>query len=172
MSPAMSDTETSTVFYYEMVESRRFSPAEQVEGLTIDLVSPPDGKLNAEFYRKVGEGFSWTDRLRWSDADWLSYAESEQVRTYLASWHGERIGYCELKKRGNDLEIVYFGLLPPFLGKGLGGAFLSEMVRCAWQLPGVSRLWLHTCSGDHRNAARNYEARGFRHYKTEIESAC
>ena len=47
-----------------------------------------------------------------------------------------------------NIEIAYFGLLPSFIGHGLGGALLTAAVERAWAL-GARRVWVHTCSLDH-----------------------
>ena len=33
---------------------------------------------------------------------------------------------------------------------------------------GVNRVWVHTCSLDHKNALKNYLARGMKIFKSEI----
>lgn len=74
---------------------------------------------------------------------------------------------CDLHS-GNEAEIASFGLLPEFVGKGLGGFALTLGVRQAWALaPSVTRVWLHTSSLDHPRALANYHRRGFRTFKTE-----
>ena len=67
------------------------------------------------------------------------------------------------------IEIVYFGLLVNFIGKGLGGAMLSRALQHAWAL-GPERVWVHTCTLDHPAALANYEARGMRIYRTGTET--
>ena len=66
------------------------------------------------------------------------------------------------------MEIAYFGLLPQFVGRGLGGALLTATIERAWQLK-PRRVWVHTCTLDHPSALANYQARGFRIYKHETE---
>ena len=66
-----------------------------------------------------------------------------------------------------SVEIVYFGLAPAFIGKGFGGYLLSCALKAAWAIPGAKRVWLHTCTLDHPNAIKNYEARGLTMYKRE-----
>ncbi len=70
---------------------------------------------------------------------------------------------------GGSVEIVYFGLLPEFIGQGLGGALLSAAVGRAWEVRDTKRVWVHTCSQDHENALSNYLARGFELFRTEEE---
>lgn len=72
---------------------------------------------------------------------------------------------------GGDLEVAVFGLVPDFVGRGLGGSFLTRSITTAWDLEDldgrpVSRLWLHTSSRDHPHARQNYERRGFRAFRT------
>jgi len=67
-----------------------------------------------------------------------------------------------------DVEIAYFGLLPEYIGRGLGGALLASAIENAWAWsPTPSRVWVHTCNRDHPNALANYQARGFKIYKVE-----
>lgn len=69
---------------------------------------------------------------------------------------------------GGEAEIVTFGLLPEFVGKGLGGFALTLAVQQAWALaPSVSRVWLHTFTVDHPHALPNYHRRGFRTFRSE-----
>ena len=80
---------------------------------------------------------------------------------------GETAGYFELHREDDGaVEIVYFGLLPQYTGRGLGGALLTEAVERAWA-SGAARVWLHTCTFDHPAAIPNYLARGFTVFKTE-----
>ena len=91
--------------------------------------------------------------------------------------HETPAGYFELEKQRDTrntqeagvststdaVELVYFGVLPPFIGRGVGGALLTEAIRRAWAL-GPQRVWVHTCTLDHPAALPNYQKRGFRIY--------
>jgi ribosomal protein S18 acetylase RimI-like enzyme len=75
---------------------------------------------------------------------------------------------CYEPRPDGDIEIETFGLLPEFVGNGLGGFALTLGVRQAWELAGsAGRVWLHTSSHDHPHALRNYHRRGFRTFKTQ-----
>jgi GNAT superfamily N-acetyltransferase len=77
------------------------------------------------------------------------------------------VGYFELEQQTQgNVEVAYFGLLPQFVGKGLGGQLLTAAVSRAWEL-GARRVWVHTCDLDHPRALENYQARGFRVFKVE-----
>jgi GNAT superfamily N-acetyltransferase len=79
----------------------------------------------------------------------------------------EPAGYFELRKcEDGSTEIAYFGLLPAFLGRGLGKHLLTAATEQAWA-EGANRVWLHTCTLDDPAALPNYLKRGFKPCKTE-----
>ena len=100
---------------------------------------------------------------------WAELVASPELRTWVAYSGGVIAGYFELRKQGSDVEILYFGLSPEFIGKGLGRPILEDAITKAWSWKGASRVWVHTCSLDHPAALKNYERRGFKLYKTEKE---
>ena len=124
--------------------------------------------LNRFFYQEVGKLWQWTDRLNWSEEEWRKWFERENVQTWMLLLRGTPAGYFELDNQDGDVEIAYFGLLPQFLGKGLGGGFLTAAVEKAWEMGAVS-VWVHTCSFDHPNALKNYQARGFQIYRESLD---
>jgi ribosomal protein S18 acetylase RimI-like enzyme len=65
-----------------------------------------------------------------------------------------------------EVEIAYFGLLEEFQNKKLGSYLLSQAIQKSFN-GGIDRVWLHTCSLDHKNALSNYIARGMKIFKTE-----
>ena len=118
-------------------------------------------------YRAVGERWHWRDRLSWSDDELRAHLASPDIAVWELLVGSESAGYFELRGgSGGDVEIAYFGLVPAFIGRKLGGALLSRAVEEAWSL-GARRVWLHTCTLDSPNALPNYKARGFREFKTE-----
>jgi N-acetylglutamate synthase-like GNAT family acetyltransferase len=71
-----------------------------------------------------------------------------------------------LEKQSESVEIAYFGLLPQFIGQGIGGHLLTHAIEKAWQMQ-AQRVWVYTCTLDHLGALSNYIARGFRVFKQE-----
>ena len=106
----------------------------------------------------------WTDRLSWSEEQWRNWVERKALQTWMLLFHGTPAGYFELEAQDKAVELSYFGLLPPFLDKGLGGGLLSAAVEKAWEME-TKRVWVHTCSLDHPYALKNYKARGFQIYR-------
>ncbi len=124
----------------------------------------------ASFYRylygETGRAHRWTDRLDWSDAQVRAHVDDPRTLLDVATVDGAPGGWFELRRGDNDVEIAYFGLLPEFIGRGLGAPLLRRAVRVALA-EGTGRVWLHTCTLDHPAALANYRARGFRPWKTE-----
>lgn len=118
-------------------------------------------------YREVGTPWYWHDRLYWSDTELETHLRSDRVAIWELLVDEESAGYFELQRHDDDtVEIVYFGLVPGFIGRGLGGMMLTRAVREAFAM-GATRVWLHTCTLDSPNALPSYQARGFRPYRTQ-----
>ncbi len=130
-------------------------------------VERPSPEYSRFLYRAVGGGWYWLSRIDWPRERWLAYLSRPQLETWVAYVGGAPAGYFELEAQAaGATEIVYFGLLPEFVGVGLGGALLTDAVRRAWA-NGARRVWLHTCNLDHPHALAHYRARGFSVCKVE-----
>ena len=129
----------------------------------------PAWTLSRWFYRRIGRDWAWDDRLGWTDEQWRSWVERPGYEMWVARRGGAHAGYLDLDAdpTGN-VEVAYFGLLPQFVGRGLGGHLLPLGVNAAWE-GRASRVWVHTCSLDAPHAGRNYEVRGFSIYDRTIE---
>jgi len=132
-----------------------------------------DWRFNRDLYLKVGEQWRWIDKQPWTDEEWNDYATDPNLRTFAASYENKLAGYYELRRGEQaDVEIAYFGLLPEFVGSGLGGALLTNAIERAWAwTPTPSRVWVHTCNRDHPHALANYQARGFEIYRVDRDEA-
>ena len=166
-TPPQKNADTITITYLQMTHPDELIPTKHPDKkLELQRAGVPSAALNQWLYRTVGAPYQWTDRLGWSDEAWAAYVRQETLETWLGVVSGTPVGFFELSKQGTDTEIAIFGLLPEFVGKGLGGTFLTLAIRCAWQ-SGAERVWLHTCSLDHPLALKNYVARGFKPFKQE-----
>jgi GNAT superfamily N-acetyltransferase len=160
----------------ELRPSSRPLPA----GARIERVASITPEFSKFLYRGVGSGWNWADRLSLTRSAWESLLRAPGSETHVLYVDGAPGGYVELIGRiedsGTEVEIMYFGLFPQCIGRGLGGALLTEGMSRAWDLdarvegfPPVSRVWVHTCSLDGPAALANYEARGLRIFHTETE---
>ena len=163
-----SEALTATRTYLEMSDRAALRPAPVADSrLQVARVEHPDAALWRYLYTEVGRQYRWFDRLPWSDVEAQAYLDDPAVSFWLATFDGVTAGYFELRREPEgSFEIVYFGLLPGFTGRGLGGQLLNEAVARAWDA-GARRVWLHTCTFDHPAAIPNYVRRGFTVFKTE-----
>ena len=136
---------------------------------SINLVKPDDFQINKFFYKNVGKKHRWTDRLVWSENEWIKYSSSPKVETYIMKAKEDLAGYFELISHLDlqEIEIAYFGLLEEYHNKKLGGHLLSNAIKKSFEKKNIKRVWLHTCTLDHENALKNYLARGMKIYKKE-----
>ena len=137
---------------------------------SIDLVDPTDFQINKFFYKNIGKKHRWTDRLIWSETDWIKYVSDEKVETFILKVKDELAGYFELIIHTDlqEIEIAYLGLLEEYHNKKIGGYLLSEAIKKSFAKKSIKRIWVHTCSLDHKNALKNYLARGMKIYKKEV----
>jgi len=160
-----------TVYYLEMLSPEQLQAQDDSGDLAVFECEVRQYELNRFMYQLVGQHWGWRDRLVWSEQQWRYYAERDGLRTWLALSRGSPAGYYELEKQdGNEVEIRYFGLARPFIGRGYGSYLLTHALRSAWGWTNTNRVWVHTCTLDHPGALHNYRARGMELYKTEQEA--
>jgi GNAT superfamily N-acetyltransferase len=161
--------EQKTTYTLEMHSPYDLRPKRvEMPNLRVERVETPCPELNKFLHTVVGEAYRWGGRQDWTREDWIAYAHREDLETWVAYLAGTPAGYFELERYpGGDVHILNFGLLAPFIGRGLGGHLLTVAVERAWAW-GANRVWLTTCSHDHPHALQNYMARGFRLVKTTV----
>ena len=75
------------------------SISELVEGnspelqYSINLVKPDNFQINKFFYKNVGKNHQWTDRLAWSENEWIKYSSNPNVETYIMKTKEDLAGY-------------------------------------------------------------------------------
>lgn len=164
-----------TIYYLEMTSPADLRP-KSINNPQVILrqVKIPLPALNRFFYIEVGRDWHWIDRLTWQDRQWLAWVDRPELETWVLYVSGTPAGYFELEQQAEgNIELAYFGLLPQFVGQGLGGYLLTQAVQRAWRWK-AKRIWVHTCTLDHPGALANYQARGFSIYDTiskDISSA-
>lgn len=160
-----------TVYYLEMLSREQLQPLLANKELQVHECEVRQFQLNRFMYQLVGQDWQWQERLSWPEQQWRDYAERDELHTWLALSRGSPAGYYELEKQNaGDVEIKYFGLATPFIGKGFGGCLLRHALHSAWNWDDTRRVLVNTCTLDHPGALGNYQARGMKIYKTEVET--
>jgi len=135
---------------------------------SLNLLEPINFQLNKFFYKNIGKKHKWIDRLVWTEEQWIDYVSNKNVKTYVFKFRDDLAGFFELiyHSEKKEVEIAYFGLLEEFQNKKLGSYLLAEAIKKSFK-ESIDRVWVHTCSLDHKNALNNYIARGMKIFKTE-----
>jgi len=138
------------------------------ENLKIELINPENFELNKFFYKQIGKNYQWVDRLVWSNFTWHKYTSNKNLRTYILKENEDLAGYFELilHQDKNEVEIAYLGLLEEYQNKKLGSYLLCYAIKKSF-FEKPRRVWVHTCSLDHKNALNNYLSRGMKIFKKE-----
>ena len=138
------------------------------DNYSVKMADPKDFQLNKFFYKKIGKNLQWVDRLIWTDLNWINHVSNENLFTYILKDNDEIAGYFEilLSQNNKEAEIAYFGILEEYFGKKLGGYLLSEAIKQSFKMKSL-RVWVHTCSLDHKYALGNYLSRGMKLFKSE-----
>ena len=134
----------------------------------LDLSDPAECQINKFFDKNIGKEHRWTDRLVWTDKQWMEYISNQKVKTYILKKADDMAGYFELifHMEKKETEIAYLGLLKGYQNKKLGSFLLTSAIKNSF-LDDTNRVWVHTCSLDHKHALNNYISRGMKIYKTE-----
>jgi GNAT superfamily N-acetyltransferase len=153
-----------TTWFLQMTDSAQLAEAPEPDPeLEIRRAELPSPELSRMLYTAVGSDWNWSDRRSWTWDRWLEFLARAELETWVAYVRGTPVGYAELEHQGDAVELASFGLLPAFMGRGLGPRLLDAVLRRAWEL-GPQRVWVHTCSLDGPAALRTYQARGLEIY--------
>ena len=127
-----------------------------------------DFQLNRFFYKNVGSDHYWRDRLSWTENQWAKYVNNINFETWVLKFKNDFVGFYEQEfhPQDNEVELINMGILKEFRGKKLGSLLLSHSISQAFKRD-LNRMWVHTCSLDHKFALQNYKSRGFRIFKEE-----
>tara|TARA_A100000164_G_scaffold54370_1_gene42895 strand:- start:722 stop:1225 length:504 start_codon:yes stop_codon:yes gene_type:complete len=136
---------------------------------SLNLLDPANFQLNKFFYKTIGNKHKWVDRLTWAEEKWIDYVSSKNVKTYILKYKEDLVGFFELiyHQDKKEVEIAYLGVLEEYHNKKLGSYLLSEAIKISFKNK-INRVWVHTCTLDHKNALNNYMTRGMKIFKTEI----
>ena len=156
--------------YLEIKSLNDLKESEQPsEDYKVNLIEPTDFQLNKFFYKNIGKKHRWIDRLTWTEEQWIKYVSNKNVKTFVLKNKKDLAGFFELiiHSENKEVEIAYFGILEEYQNKKLGAYLLSIAIKKSFK-ENIERVWLHTCSLDHKNALNNYLSRGMKIFKSEI----
>jgi ribosomal protein S18 acetylase RimI-like enzyme len=141
--------------------------------LAAPRIAAPFGKLalmraencTVSFYRylyeTVGTPWLWYQRRMLDDAALAAEITKPTTEIFVLYAGGLPAGYFELDAAPpQETELCYFGLIPEFIGRGLGPFLLRAAIDRAWLRP-IERLWVHTRRFDHPKALGHYQRAGF-----------
>ncbi len=122
-------------------------------------------------YTEVGAPWLWWLRRVMPGHLLERHLASSTVSVHLLRVGGEVAGFFELDAgHWPCVNLNYFGLLPRFIGRGLGKPLLDFAVDAVFEgataLRGMS---VNTCNADHPRALPNYLAAGFVEYRRTRE---
>lgn len=134
-----------------------------------ELSKPIDAQYYLELYQGVGLRCNWLDRLVISKEELSRLINRENVSIYLLFHEDDPCGFVEFERFYEHIEILYFGLLPEYVGKGIGSACLKKAIETAWSF-NPEWIELNTCDLDSNRALELYTNAGFELYTVRIEN--
>jgi len=148
--------------YLEMKSKPMAKPAALPPGCTVEHWMRPLASEYRALFAAVGGEWGWSGRRILKEEELKTVIHARTTEIYLLRCGGQVAGLAELdRSAAGRVEISYFGLLPAFIGRGLGRFFLDWATRKAWE-GDTERVWLHTCEYDHPRALAAYIKTGFR----------
>ena len=136
--------------------------------IKISLDKEKDININKFFYRQVGKEHFWRDRLLWSDKEWNKYVSNNNLETGIRKINNNLVGFYEQEFHvlKNEIELIQMGILKEYQEKKFGSFLLKYIINKAFARK-VNRVWVHTCTLDHKHALNNYLSKGFSVFKEE-----
>lgn len=159
----------ATVTFLEMLAPpRRPPPPAPARPLALLRANKPTVSFYRYLYNTVGEPWLWHERRALDDLGLAAIIQDARVDIFVLYADGVPAGYAELDRRQEpDIELSFFGLMPEFIGQGLGRYLLGCAIAAAWTR-NPKRFWLHTCNYDHPRAIAFYQRAGFVPYRQEV----
>jgi GNAT superfamily N-acetyltransferase len=156
-------------FFLELKKNKKLTRSVIIpKNSKITLETEKDISINKFFYRQIGKDHFWRDRLLWSDNEWRKYINNKNLETGIMKIDDNLVGFYEQEfhEEKNEIELIQMGILKEHQGKNLGSCLLKHIIQEAFTR-NVERLWVHTCSLDHKHALANYLSKGLKIFKEE-----
>src|SRR5262249_27156991 len=127
---------TETRYYLEVTSPEQLLASPEPRGpLRLAREASPSPALMRSLYKLIGENFNWVDRGRWNEEDWAVHVVRPGVEIWLLWVEDKAAGFFELlPEADSSVRLVYFGLAPEFIGRGLGGYLLTAAAQRGFEL--------------------------------------
>jgi GNAT superfamily N-acetyltransferase len=156
----------TTTYLQMFAHTPRVAPP--MAGVSVIHAKKPTVAFYRFLYNTVGKDYHWHSRGNRPDGELAALVQSPLNEVHVLHVNGTPAGFAELDRRSEgEIELIQFGLMPEFIGQGLGKFFLQWTIDKAWSYH-PKRFWLHTCTLDHPAALPNYLKAGFTIYKEEM----
>lgn len=120
-------------------------------------------------YEKIGKPHHWMLRRMQSDEQVSSVIQAEETRILLLYADGCPAGFAEMQLNLPEaVDLLYFGLVPDYQGRGLAKFFFAEVLAAAWA-HNPQKLRLETNTLDSPRALQLYQRMGFSPVSTAEE---
>ncbi len=152
-----------TITYLEMAAPPRFDPVHPPSDLRLALLraEQPTVGFYRYLYNSIGDDWIWWERRLLGDAELAAIIQDPKVEITVLYANGVPAGYFEIDRRQErSVDLAYFGLLPDFVGRGLGRYFLTAAIEAAWS-SAPEKVTVNTNSLDHPRALPLYQRMGF-----------
>ena len=158
----------TVITYLRMPAPPRVLPPQPV-GPRLALMKVEDIPLHyyRYLYATVGMNWMWIERLALSDDALSRRIHRDGIEIYVLYGEGAPAGYYELDFRdANRTNLVYFGLMPEWIGRKIGPWLLGSAVAEGFSR-GAKEITVNTCTLDHPAALLVYQRLGFRPERQE-----
>jgi GNAT superfamily N-acetyltransferase len=137
-------------------------------GLTLRRLGPSDATPFQALFREIGRDWLWSSLIDKDEAEIALRLDRKDILSFAAMDGPAHIGLLDMELTDEGAEVVYFGFVPSFIGRG-AGAWLMDAAKRICRDGGIGRVWLHTCNFDHPKALAFYQRQGFRIYAVGYE---
>ncbi len=135
------------------------------DGLRIEPQTTMPLSAYRALYHAVGQQWRWVNRRHLSDRQLSALIHNPHIEIFVLRDGAHNVGYVELNFRQfPEVEIVFFGLIDSYIGRGIGPNMLAYALDYIRQRQ-ATRIIIQTCTLDHPSALPLYQKAGFTPFK-------
>jgi len=160
----------ATITHLEMHRPPAHPPPHAPAGKRLALMRAerPAVSFYRFLYNTVGARWLWWERRQLGDEVLARIVQDRRSEIYVLYVDGAPAGFAELEHwRPPMINLAYIGLLPEYLGQGLGRYLLGNILDLAWKHE-PSKITVSTNTLDHPRALPLYQRMGFEPVNQEV----